>query len=133
MQPRIGWTAGAVCAYVVVSLAARQLPGFAGPNQPMAWVYVLGYGLFGALLLGAVARWWRAGSRSLWRPLMLCLGGPAAALEIWMNPHPFLATTFWDRWMLALFGLLAVALVARFIPIRLIALWLGVDRRLSQA
>lgn len=130
---RIGWTAGALGAYVVVSMAARQLPGFSSPNQSMAWVYVLGYGLFGALLLGAVARWWRDGPRALWRPLMLSLGGSAAALEIWMDPNLFHAAAFWDRWMLALIGLLAVALAARFIPSRLIALWLGVDRRLPQA
>lgn len=132
MQPRMGWTAGALGAYVVVGMAARHLPDFPGSNQPMAWVYVLGYGLFGALLLGAVARWRRDGSRALWRPLMLCLGGAAAALEIWMDPLPLFAATFWNRWMLALFGLLAVALAARFIPRRLIALWLGVDRRLPQ-
>lgn len=129
---RIGWTAGALCAYVFISMAARQWPGFTQTNQPIAWVYVLGYGLFGALLLGAVARWWREGSRALWRPVMLCLGGSAAALEIWLDANPFLAVTFWDRWMLALFGLLTVALAARFIPRRLIALWLGVDRRLPQ-
>lgn len=129
---RLGWTAGALGAYVVVSVVARQMPGFPGPNQPLAWIYVLGYGLFGALLLGAVARWWHDGSRVLWRPMMLCLGGIAAALEIWMNPHPLLAS-FWNRWMLALFGLLMAALAVRFFPRRLIALWLGVDRRLPHA
>lgn len=134
MQPRIGWTAGALGAYLVVTMVARQWPVFSGPIQPMAaWIYALGYGLFGTLLLGAVARWWRDGSRALWRPVMLCLGGFAAALEIWLDPKPFLGAVFWDRWMLALFGLLAVALAARFIPRRLIALWLGVDRRVSQA
>lgn len=128
---KIGWTAGALGLYMVVSMAARQ-PGFSGPYQSMAWVYVLGYGLFGVLLLGAVARWWRQGS-TLWRPVMLCLGGLAAAFEIWLDPKPHLAVTFWDRWMLAMFGLMTVALAARFIPSRLIALWLGIDRRLPQA
>lgn len=130
---KIGWSAGALCAYAFVSLAARQWPGFTLPNQPIAWAYVLGYGLFGALLLGAVARWWREGSRTLWRPVMLCLGGAAAALEIWLDPNSLLVATFWDRWMLALFGLLTAALAARFIPSRLIALWLGVDRRWPQS
>lgn len=133
MQARIGWTLAALGGYAIVTLGTRQWAGFSGPNQPVAWVYALSYGLFGALLLGAVARWWRDESPALWRPLMLGVGGMAAALEIWIDPNPFLAATFWDRWMLALFGLLAVALAARFIPRRLIALWLGVDRRLPQA
>lgn len=132
MQARIGWTVAALGGYLVVTLGARHGAGFSGPNQPAAWVYALSYGLFGALLLGAVARWWRHEPPALWRPLMLGVGGLAAALEIWIDPSPFLAANFWDRWMLALFGLLAVALAARFIPSRLIALWLGVDRRLSQ-
>lgn len=134
MQPRISWTVVALAAYGLITLIARQLAEFSGPNQPMAaWMYAASYALFGAMLLGAVARWWRDESPALWRPLMLGVGGLAAALEIWIDPNPLVAGTFWDRWMLALFGLLAVALAARFIPSRLIALWLGVDRRLPQA
>ena len=131
MQPRTGWTVVAVLAYGGVMVVTRQLAVFSGPNQSLAaWVYAVSYGLFGVLLLGAVARWWRDESPALWRPLTLSVGGLAAALEIWIDPNPLLAATFWDRWMLALLGLLAVALAARVIPSRLIALWLGVDRRL---
>ncbi len=97
---------------------------------PLSWPYAAGYGVFGILLLGAVARWWQSGSPALWRPFMLSVGSLAAALEIWTHAQGGLAGAPIDRWMLALLGLLVVALLARLLPNRVTRLWLGIDRRL---
>lgn len=130
MQARTQWTAAALGGYAVLVLVARQLTGL--PGATAAYVpgaYGAGYFVLGVLLLGAISRWWRAGSPALWRPFMLSLGSLAAALEIWTQPPGAVAVPL-DRWMLALLGLLAVALLARLLPNRLTRLWLGLDRRL---
>lgn len=90
-----------------------------------AWTYATAYFVFGIVLLGAVARWWTRGSPALWRPVMLSVGSLCAALEVALRHPPGAA----DRWMVALLGLVAAALAARFIPFRFARFWLGVDRR----
>ena len=130
MQARMQWTVAALCGYAVLVLVGRQvtgLPGAAAAYVP--WAYGAGYFVLGVILLGVVSRWWRAGSPALWRPLMLSLGSLAAALEIWTQPPGAVAVPL-DRWMLALLGLLAVALLARLLPNHLTRLWLDLDRRL---
>lgn len=131
MQTRGVWTAAALAGYAIVIVVSRQFSGFPSVSPFFApWAYSAGYALFGALLLGAVARWWRVGSPLLWRPLMLSLGALAAAVEIWIRPNGDFAATPLDRWMLALLSLLVVALLARLMPTGMIRRWLGVDRRL---
>jgi hypothetical protein len=61
---------------------------------------------------------------------MLSVGSLAAALEIWSHAQGGLANLPVDQWMAALLGLLAVALLARLLPGRVIRLWLGLERRL---
>lgn len=131
MQTRGLWTTAALAGYALVILISRQFSGFSSDSAPLApWVYSAGYSLFGVLLLGAVARWWRARSPWLWRPLMLSVGALAAALEIWLRPSADFVATPLDRWMLALLSLLVVALLVRLMPSGMIRRWLGVDRRL---
>ncbi len=130
MQSRLQWTLAALGGYAVLVVAGRQVAGLPG-GAPVyvSWAYGAGYFVLGVLLLGVVSRWWRAGLPALWRPLMLSLGSLAAALEIWTQSPGAIAAPL-DRWMLALLGLLAVALLARLLPNRLTRLWLDLDRRL---
>lgn len=131
MQTRGLWTAAALAGYALVIVISRQFSGFSSYTALLApWVYSAGYSVFGVLLLGAVARWWRTRSPLLWRPLMLSVGALAAALEIWLRPSADFVATRLDRWMLALLSLLVVALLVRLLPSGMIRRWLGVDRRL---
>jgi len=93
------------------------------------WSYAAGYVVFGGLLLGTVARWWRSGSPALWRPFMLSVGSLAAAIEIWLHTQESLVSVPVDRWMVALLGMLVVALLARLLPRRILRVWLGLERR----
>lgn len=128
------WTVAALCGYAVIVLVSHLVAGLAGTTAVFApWAYGAGYFVFGVLLLGAVSRWWRAGSPALWRPLMLSVGSLAAVLEIWSQPPGTVAGALLDRWMLALLALLAVALLARLLPNRITRLWLDIDRRLDDA
>ena len=131
MQAKMLWTAAALCGYTVIVLVSRQVAEFPGAAAAYApWAYDAGYFMLGVLLLGAVSRWWRAGSPALWRPFMLSVGSLAAALEVWNQPQGAVAGVPLDRWMLALLALLAVALLARLLPNRITGLWLDFDRRL---
>lgn len=131
MQTRGLWTVAALAGYALVIVVSRQFNGFSSAAPLLApWAYSAGYTVFGVLLLGAVARWWRVGSPLLWRPLMLSVGALAAAVEIWIRPNGDFAVAPVDRWMLALLSLLIVALLARLMPNGMIRRWLGVDRRL---
>lgn len=142
VQAKMLWTAAALCGYAVVVLVSHRLAGPADATAASdSWAYGAGYFVFGVLLLGAVSRWWRAGSPALWRPFMLSVGSLAAALEIWSQqlgavagvfPSTLLRTGL-DRWMLALLALLAVALLARLLPNRITRWWLDIDRRLDDA
>ena len=142
MQAKMLWTAAALCGYAIIVVASRQAVGLQGATMAYAaWAYGVGYFVFGVLLLGAVSRWWRAGSPALWRPFMLSVGSLAAALEIWSQQLGAVAEVFpstplrtgLDRWMLALLALLAVALLARLLPNHITRLWLDIDRRLDDA
>ena len=134
VQAKMLWTAAALCGYAVVVLVSHRLAGPTDATAVLAaWAYGAGYFVFGVLLLGAVSRWWRAGSPALWRPFMLSVGSLAAALEIWSQQLGAVAGVLLDRWMLALLSLLAVALLARLLPNRITRSWLDIDRRLDDA
>ncbi len=133
MQTRWIWTAATVGIYSAILLGSGGYDGFAGGFLFSAWLYAAGYFLFGSLLLGAVARWWRGGSPALWRPFMLSVGSLAAALEVWQHSQGGLDGVPVNQWMVALLGLLAVALLARLLPARILHLWLGLERRLHEA
>jgi hypothetical protein len=105
------------------------LPGPAGRGAALAQVgYGAAYFLLGVVLLGVVARWWVRGAPALWRPVMLSAGSLAAAGEIWWRAGGGPALV--DRWMVALLGLLAAAILVRLLPDRLKRRWLGIDRRM---
>lgn len=108
-----------------------SLPEPAGTGWSFAlWVYGAAYGLLGVALLGMISHWWVHGSPALWRPLMLGLGSLAATGEIWWRVGSQAGVTLQlDRWMVALLGLLAAGILARFAPNRLAHLWFGVERR----
>ena len=122
-----------MAAYAAILLVSGRFGGVADGAAFFPWLYVAGYVVFGGLLLGTVARWWRGGSPALWRPFMLSVGSLAAALEIWTYAQGNLASVPVDRWMVALLGMLIVALLARLLPRRVIRLWLGLERRLHEA
>ena len=113
----------ATCA---VFVAILMFPMRVGPA--MAGVYAASYFVLGVGLLGTIARGGVRRTPVLWRPLMLSIGSLAAVLEIWFHPDQITAQPL-DRWMLALLGLLAAAILARLVPERLGHAWLGVDRR----
>lgn len=130
MQTRLVWTVAAVALYGLLLLVSGRFGGAADAASFSPWPYAAGYAVFGGLLLGAVARWWQGGSPALWRPFMLSVGSLAAAIEIATHGKIGVSLPV-DRWMVALLGLLAVALLARLLPGRVIRLWLGLERRLS--
>ena len=134
VQAKMLWTAAALCGYAAIVLVSHLAAGPADATAASdSWAYGAGYFVFGVLLLGAVSRWWRAGSPALWRPFMLSVGSLAAALEIWSQPPGAVTGALLDRWMLALLALLAVALLARLLPNRITRSWLDIDRRLDDA
>jgi len=133
MQARWFWTAATVGIYSAILQGFGGYGGFESGTLLSTWLYAAGYFLFGSLLLGTVARWWRGGSPALWRPFMLSVGSLAAALEIWRHSQGGLDGVPVNQWMVALFGLLAVALLARLLPARILRLWLGLERRLHEA
>jgi hypothetical protein len=130
MQARWVWTVATTGCYSAILLLSGRVGGFADGAIFSPWLYAAGYAVFGGLLLGAVARWWQGGSPALWRPFMLSVGSLAAALEIWSYAQAGPVGEPVDRWMVALLGLLVVALLARLLPGHIIRLWLGLERRL---
>lgn len=131
MQTRWAWTVATAGIYIAILLVSGRLGRALDGSAFFPWLYAAGYVVFGGLLLGAVARWWRGGLPALWRPFMLSVGSLAAALEIWVQAQSHLVSAPVDRWMVALLGMLAVALLARLLPRRVIRLWLGMERRLQ--
>jgi len=133
MQTRWVWAVATAGSYAVILLLSGGFGELAEGDLFSPWLYAAGYFVFGGLLLGAVARWWQGGSPTLWRPFMLSVGSLAAALEIWSHAQGGLAGLPVDRWMVALLGLLVVALLARLLPARILRLWLGLERRLHES
>jgi len=129
VQTQWVWTAATAGVYAVIVLLPGQFGEVADGAVYLTWLYAAGYAVFGGLLLGAVARWWRDGSPALWRPLMLGMGLIAALFEIWMQSRSDQVSLPVDLWMVALLGLLTPALLARLLPIWIIRPWLGLDRR----
>jgi hypothetical protein len=129
MQERWIWAVAATGWYAAILMIFDRLAGAADGATAVLGLYAAGYAVFGALLLGAVGRWWRGGSPALWRPFMLSVGSLAAALEIVLHVRHALAGAAVDRWMVALLGLLVAALLARLLPGRLVHRWLGLERR----
>lgn len=133
MQARWVWAGATAGSYAAILLLSGGFDAAAENVHFFPWLYAAGYAVLGSLLLGAVARWWQGGSPALWRPFMLSLGSLAAALEIWVHSRGGLAGVLVDRWMVALFGLLLVALLARLLPGIVIRFWLGLERRQHDA
>lgn len=129
MQERWIWAVAATGWYAVILSIFDRFGGVLDGATAIHGLYAACYGVFGGLLLGAVARWWRGGSPALWRPFMLSVGSLAAALEIGLHARHGLVGALVDRWMVALLGLLVAALLARLLPVRLVRLWLGLERR----
>lgn len=121
MSARWIWTLTSIAVYTAIFLSAR-FPGV----EP--WLYGLLYGLLGVVLLGTISRWWVRGSAALWRPAMLGLGSLAAAGEIGMRVS-LPAGSLQQQWMVALLGLLVVAVLMRLAPASLTRRWLGIERR----
>jgi len=134
VRARIFWALAAGLWYGVIWAGHRASLAEAGMDSAttLRWAYAAGFFVFGAILLGAVARWWQNGSPALWRPAMLSLGSLAAAGELALLPQPA-GGALLDQWMAALLGLLAVAILARLLPDRINRLWLGIDRRTHPA
>jgi len=122
MQGRILWMLASIVLYGVILVGSKNLATGA------VWIHGVAYFVFGICLLGAIARWWRAGSPVLWRPLMLGLGGFLAAGEIGWRAGSLTGPAA-EQWMAGLLGLLVVALMARLMPAQINRRWLGMDRR----
>lgn len=125
------WTAAtATLAVLVVAVEQRALVGpVTPPWLAYKLVYGAGYLLFGAALLGAVARWLPSLYPAVWRPLALSMGAAAAAAQVLIQHGDAPAALNVDRWMVALLGLALPALLARWAPDRWLRVWLGTDRR----
>jgi len=126
MNARYFWTAVALLILIINHFLA-----LAGRPAMLIWVLVGGYGLFGAVLLGTISRWWSRGSPLVWRPAMLSIGALCAAGEIAVRGGAMPEGTLADQWMVALLGLLGAAIAARVIPDRYARVWLGIDRRVA--
>ena len=129
MRARVFWLLAAGLWYGAIWLLHRTTPADigAGGAATLRWAFGAEFFVFGVVLLGAVARWWRRGSPALWRPVMLSLGSLAAAVELALAPRA--GGSLLDQWMAALLGLLAVAILARLLPDPVNRWWLGIDRR----
>lgn len=125
MSGRAAWALGAAVVYGVL---LTGVGGKIGSSEVLQGLYAVIYFTLGVVLLGAVARWWIKGAPAFWRPAMLGLGAFAALLEIWLWPGTGGLQPV-DRWMLALLGLLAAAILVRLAPERVTRAWLGRDRR----
>jgi len=121
MIQRLAWTTAALLTGGLIFLLAGPI----GQAPASTWLYGAAYFVFGVLLLGAVARWWKRGSPVLWRPAMLSIGALCAAIEVSSRGQSAPV----DRWMVALLGLLVAAIVARFMTFRVARFWFGLDRR----
>lgn len=131
MHGKNAWALATLAWYGILVLAHRTALATLTGAAVLPWLYGAGYLVLGVVLLGALARWWRHGSAPLWRPAMLSLGSLAAAAEITLLPAGAVVEPV-DRWMVALLGLVAAALLARLTPSGLNHRWLGTDRRQAE-
>lgn len=131
MHGKYGWALAALVWLGILMLAHRTALAAGTGGSLFPWLYGCGFLVFGVLLLGTLARWWRYGSAARWRPAMLSLGALAAAADIALLPRAAVAAPV-DLWMTAVLGLVGAALLARVTPPALSHRWLGLDRRTAE-
>lgn len=122
MQGKVFWALASIGLYGLILAGSAQIQAGA------TWLYGALYALFGACLLGSVARFRISGSPRRWRPLMLAVGAMLAAGDVsviggWPPGQRL------EYWITALLGLLVVAVLVRLMPGWINRWWLGLDRR----
>jgi len=85
--------------------------------------YGLGFALFGVLVLGTLARFRVTAYPAFWRMLTLMVGALAALVEV--KAHGYPRAYFFPLWATALIGLSVVSMAARFLPKRVLKVWLA--------
>jgi hypothetical protein len=85
--------------------------------------YGVGFALFGVLMIGTLARFRVTSYPAFWRMLTVLVGAGMAAVEVKLHGYP--RTYFFPLWAAALVGLSVVSVAARFLPRRLLSIWLA--------
>lgn len=85
--------------------------------------------VFGAVLLGALARWHPSGSINRWRSWTLFGGALLAAVEVWLVSKGGVRGFNLEIWMAAMLGLALALIATRWIPETWLRYWLAMERR----
>jgi hypothetical protein len=91
-------------------------------------VYGFGYFIFGAVVLGVIARRWPQMGAPLWRPLMLASTAGLALLQVWLVHVSRAVPLSLDTWMAALLGIAIAAIAPRLFPSAWVRYWLAMER-----
>jgi hypothetical protein len=92
-------------------------------------VYGFGYFVFGAVMLGVVARLWPQAGAPVWRPLMLASTAGLALVQVWLVHVSRAVPMNLDTWMAALLGIAIAAIVPRLLPSAWLRYWLATEGR----
>lgn len=98
------------------------LPALSLSVVSMQWSHGVGFAVFGALLIGVLARYRPTAPLPLLRLGTVLGGAAAAALEVSLLGFP--AVLFFPLWAAALIGVTAVSLAARLLPRSILEVWL---------
>lgn len=85
--------------------------------------YGVGFGLFGLLMIGTLARFRVTAYPAFWRMLTVMAGAVVAVIEVKLHGYP--KAYFFPFWAAALIGLSVISVAARFLPRRVLRLWLA--------
>lgn len=125
MEAKRGLWAAAAAAEVVLLYGALHwfVVRHGAPLLYAQLGYGAGFALFAVFVLGALARFRVTAYPAFWRLLMLLTGAVVAALEV--VAHGYGKAWFFPLWAAALIGVAAVSILARLLPRRILAAWLG--------
>ncbi|HAN55874.1 MAG TPA: hypothetical protein DCQ77_06665 [Betaproteobacteria bacterium] len=89
----------------------------------LQWSYAIGYAVLAVLLVGGIARLRVTKHAPVWRMLALLGTTALAALEIKLQGHAY--SDFMSLLAAAVVGAAAVTLLAKYLPRKIINLWLA--------
>jgi hypothetical protein len=132
MTSRSIWVGGSLIAFALAAGLHWWLTvpgGWRATATAFQLAYSAGYFVFGAAVLGTVARVWPHLTPPMWRLVALASAASLALVE-W-RLHGVLTGTApnIDTWAAALLGVALSAMAPRLVPASVLHRWLGQDRR----